>query len=407
MDIPLCATCVVFFQNALKSPIGEAISSYINLFDPPLHDHYNILSVFDKLKHNEYASPEELLNSLSTVVDQSIRFFGFDSEISISLLALKQKIDLSIKPLLKGHQKIWEDSKNTLLNSLVSFCHQIPNDERSFRDFVNPENIVRLEPYVEPAKPSMLTIQTDKIDHNELKVLIQTLPKDEDNQFVRNIISHYEPEYAKSAGIVQIELKTLQPHTLRLLNDYAVKHAPPIPKPSLSSMNSPRGIFLSPTSSTQPRVNPASIPRMKSTPIPLSPDSKGILKTEIKTLHQSPSKIASQNLHQSLQSAATPQDIAKKLSLLSQNSKNNTLQVVTALTAMFKNVYANQQAAQKDMKSSNSAPSTPTVSNLKSKSPPANKVNQTELKEKETKTSNKENETKKQKEKIELKNENS
>ncbi|KAK8893249.1 hypothetical protein M9Y10_021666 [Tritrichomonas musculus] len=334
MDTPLCSLCCIYFQRALNSPVGEAVSSYIRLFNPPLIDQYNLLSIYDKLKKNSYSSPEEWLNDLDKNIEQSLRFFGIDSEMSIALLSIQQNIRESTRHLLCGNNENWYKSRQKMISSLESYLSNMPNNEVSFRQFVD-QPLEQAPMVAKPFIPSALTIQNEKIDLNELKVRIQSLPTDEDHQNVMKIVSHYEPEYANASGITQCDLRHCQPYTLHLLKEYVKKHAPPLPKPlpSAAALSSLSDLISTSSLTPQKMINPAAIPRMKSTPLPPSPnDSKRppplIAETKPSILSNSsfaqplsakpsntnPNSSASQNLHSSLQAAATNQALAKNLS---------------------------------------------------------------------------------------------
>lgn len=395
MDTPLCSLCVVYFQRALNSPVGEAVSSYIKLFDPPLVDEYNIFSILDKLRKNLYSTPEEWLGDLDKNVEQSLRFFGIDSEISIAIRSIQYNIRESTKHLLKGNNENWMKSRQKFLSSLESYLISIPNNEVSFRNFIEQPS-TPIIPNQTPFIPSPLTIQNEKIDFIELKALIQNLPTDEDDKYLRDIISHYEPEYANASGTVPCDIRRFNPLTLHLIKGYAKKHALPLPRPiptatTLSNLTD----LISNSSLTPQKINPASIPRMKSTPLPPPPkDTKRPppLMTDIKpsilanssfaqplsakTSNSNSSSIASQNLHSSLKVAATTQVLAKTLSQAASqihncNNKNNNKHVSAVDAAAFSAISAVLESAF----NSNSANSTFSARTSNSTLPPSSLKN--------------------------------
>lgn len=399
MDTPLCSLCVVYFQRALNSPVGEAVSSFIRLFDPPLNDEYNILSIFEKLRKNLYSKPEEWLSDLDKNVEQSLRFFGVDSEISIAIQSIQHNLHESTKHLLKGNNENWLNSRQKFLSSLDTFLSSLPNNEVSFRDFVeqsSPAVIPNQKPFI----PSPLTLQNEKIDFNELKALYQNLPTDEDYQYLSDVISRYEPEYAKASGIVPCDLRNLNQLTLHLMMAYAKKHALPLPRPlqSATALSNLTDLISNSSLTPQKLINPASIPRMKSTPLPPSPkdtkrppplvtDTKSSILSNSSFAHplsakptnssSTSSSTASQNLHSSLQVAATNQVLAKTLSqaasqIHNSNNKNNNKQVsavaaFSALSAALESALANSNSQNSSFSNRNtSTPVSIPPSSLKS-----------------------------------------
>ena len=300
METSLCSTCLIYFQRALSSPVGEAVSSYLKSLNPPLPDEYNFLSILEKLRRNEYNTPEDWLVDLDHNVEKSLRFFGEDSEISISILSIQHNIKEMTKGLLKGDDEKWKNAKNKLFSALKDFIKTVPNDELEFKELVGQTSAATFS--VEPFIPSDLTLQNEKIDLIELKLMIQNLKTDEDYSNLWKIVSHYEPEYSNAKGAISCEIKNFHPYTLRLMKEYVMKHAPPLPPQ---------------------KISPCNIPRMRSAPIPQNPNdmkSVNITKNETTTSTDNSKVVIMPNPITTVPGILSPNSIAATSPFLKINS---------------------------------------------------------------------------------------
>ncbi|KAH0789138.1 hypothetical protein GPJ56_006936 [Histomonas meleagridis] len=244
MNNLLCSACIEHFNQALRSPIGQALTSYFNSLENQPPDEINIFIVKLKLDENKYKTPEEWLNELHCVVQRAINFFGTDSEITLALLSIQKSIIKSVKPYLQPTETTWHESLLTFKDIFSQYISICPNDIQSFNDFtalIPPPHPVPLKAPAAPVKQ-----QSSSIDIYELKDLIQRQITDKDLEYLGSIVSRYEHEFSKAKGLVDCDLKKLRSITQKLLYEYASKHAAP------------------------KRVPNSMPPRIKSTPLPPS-----------------------------------------------------------------------------------------------------------------------------------------
>ena len=248
-----CSMCFSAFQKALKSPIGQAFLTLHNSYDPTPPDSINILKSLDLLKAGNFSSPNEWISDVKTRVDSCIRYFGSDSEYAVVISTLLQLIEEKSRFLLHSQPHQFRSSLSNLVNQLKSFAEAAPDDSQAFKAYVAvPEPVEGTLPS-ERSEPSVVIAPPDTIDRFELRSLIQRLRTDDDVRHVAMLVQKNEPSYAAAKGKVEADVKAWSAQTVRIVYEYVKDHAvPAAPKP------------------TPVAINPALIPRMRSTPIPAS-----------------------------------------------------------------------------------------------------------------------------------------
>ena len=249
MEPFLSSSCFNAFQKAMKSPIGQAYFSSFTKLDPTPPDSVNLLKSVERLKKGEFASPKEWISDVSSRVKAAVRYFGSDSEFSIVLSTLYQMIEDDTKFL---NQKVGKYS--TILKSfhlkLKEFAEKSPDDVESFKSFVETKDSVDV-----PSETTAPSAQSDNIDRLELRGMIQRLPTDEDVRHVGELIGKYEPLGTPTKGTVEYNIKEWSAFTVKTVYDYVKDRAIPV-APHVRTTTTP--------------INPALIPRMRSTPLPPS-----------------------------------------------------------------------------------------------------------------------------------------
>lgn len=247
--------CFNAFQKAIKSPIGQAFLTLHNSYDPPLQDSINIMKSLDRLKSGDFSSPFEWVSDVKDRVSAGIRYFGSDSEYAIVISTLLQIIEEQFSLQLKPSQ--FTTSLTTLISNIRHFCEGAPNDCSSFKAFV----AVPEPPPAPQPEHGVVIAPPDTIDRFELRSLIQRLPRDEDVRHVALLVRRHEPTLAAITGKVDVDMKLWSPRTARVVYEYVKTRAmPAVPKPAPVA------------------INPALIPRMRSTPIPASMLNSPLLK---------------------------------------------------------------------------------------------------------------------------------
>ena len=249
-----CSMCFSAFQKALKSPIGQAFLTLHNSYESTPPDSINILKSLDLLKAGDFSSPNEWISDVKTRVASCVRYFGSDSEYAVVISTLLQLIEENSRFLLRLQPHEFSSSLSNLVRQLRSFAEAAPDDSQAFKAYVAVP-----EPAQEPAlpsersEPSVVIQPPDTIDRFELRSLIQRLRTDDDVRHVAMLVRKNEPSYAAAKGKVEADVKAWSAQTVRIVYEYVKDHAvPAAPKP------------------TPVAINPALIPRMRSTPIPAS-----------------------------------------------------------------------------------------------------------------------------------------
>ena len=222
MDTYTCVTCLDIFERALSSPIGVAYRKVIESTSTSLDDHINLNTVGKKLAKNEYKTPKEFLDDLEKTVNDSVHYFGANSDLSLALYSIKDRIEEKIKPFLPGNTQKWEQMTKDLRDTITPIILNFPNNIDAFREYMKGSTGDDIKTHrINTPIPSQ---EVPHVDILELKARILKLSSDEDIAGLISIISHYEPEFTQAfsnaSGTVVFDLKKCSPNTLKMLQDY-------------------------------------------------------------------------------------------------------------------------------------------------------------------------------------------
>lgn len=260
----MSSMCFTAFQKAIKSPIGAAIEHIFANEESPPPDDVNILLCQNNLKQNLYKSPEEWFAAVTAISNNAIRHYGEKSEIGLAISTIYLMIGDNCRFMNSSDSEKYSGALSTLTDSLRAFADQAPDNSDSFQVFsAVPENPA--DPDLR-ADPCAYTAAAASVDKLELKAMVQSLRTDEEMRHVADLISRFEPNFGPAKGIVDYDLEKCSPYTLQRIHSYVRgRVAPPPPRP------------------VQSPINPAMIPRMKSTPIPPSILNSAMQPIKIKT----------------------------------------------------------------------------------------------------------------------------
>jgi hypothetical protein len=241
MDRQLCCHCLNAFQNALKTPMGEAFSHVFRSLRPQPDDSMDLFRVYSDLSENLYSCPAEWIADVTAATTAAVRHFGPDSDLSLAILTVSQLISDFAQPLLPTSEDSWSAALVKFSDSLASVAAGLSQEPDASRPDSSPRRH-------RPPAPSPTPEQSvfDAVNLIELKSMVLRLPSDEDIQYVGRLIARHQPQYSTLRGAVEFDLKNCQPYTLQLVYDYV------------------RSKGISPTQ----RAQPPDLPRLGSAPLP-------------------------------------------------------------------------------------------------------------------------------------------
>ena len=303
MDRAHLALLLDAFDNAMRSPIGQAFQSVCDLIFLKGSGPVSLNSVRDRLLNCEYSTFEDYRKDLEETVNESVRCLSPDNEVSIALYTLYQMIIENSKDFSDRDTGKYRECLASLTKPVKEFAHGAPNSRDKFREF--SRQIPRRDRSED--KGGVSTPNVSHIDVHQLKIMIDRLRTDEDEHELVGLIARYEPEYRKAVSTIEVDLKKLHPETLLMVWNFMVKKVP-IPRTEAASpvkraastpyalqqqrqrTDTQKVVFRSPLTPKLPNTSPflANLPPsslspsptkspktafLKENPVPLSPQS--------------------------------------------------------------------------------------------------------------------------------------